>query len=467
MLHELMAPIMFGALVIVLLVGYPVAFSLGAIGLFFAVVGMQMGLLRPELLQALPERIYGIMGNPTLLAIPFFTFMGVVLERSGIAEDMLDTMGQLFGPVRGGLAYAVIFVGALLGGPAGVVAATVIAMGLISLPIMMRYGYSTQLTCGVISASGTLAQIIPPSIVLVVMAEVLGISVGDVYAGALIPSLVLTGLYALYVFIVSVVRPHAAPALPPEARTLHGWMLARRALATLVPALVLIFLVLGTIFLAIATPTEGAAMGALGALVLAAAKRRLNLKMLREAMDQTTKLTSFVIFILIGATVFTLIFRALDGDLWIERLVADMPGGVVGFLIAVNAIVFVLAFFLDFFEIAFILLPLLGPVAQKLGIDMVWFAVLIGVNMQTSFMHPPFGFALFYLRSVAPKEVRTADIYWGAVPFVVIQLLMVALVIAFPQMVTHYKGEAREAAPGTLEQQIPTPQTPPPSELQR
>ena len=454
MSHELMAPIMFGALVVVLLIGYPVAFSLGAVGLAFAVVGIEMGLLRVELLQALPERVFGIMANPTLLAIPFFTFMGVVLERSGIAEEMLDTMGQLFGPVRGGLAYAVIFVGALLGGPAGVVAATVIAMGLISLPIMMRYGYSTRLTCGVIAASGTLAQIIPPSIVLVVMAEVLGISVGDVYAGALIPSLVLTGLYALYVFIVSIVAPEAAPALPAEARTLAGWPLARRALATLVPAVVLIFLVLGTIFLAIATPTEGAAMGAVGALGLAAAKGRLNRRVLFQAVDQTTKLTSFVIFILVGATVFTLVFRGLDGDLWIEELARGLPGGIVGFLIFVNAIVFVLAFFLDFFEIAFILLPLLGPVAHKLGIDMVWFAVLIGVNMQTSFMHPPFGFALFYLRSVAPKEIRTSDIYWGAVPFVVIQLIMVGLVIAFPQMVLHYKGEPVKDGPA-LEMQIP------------
>ena len=435
-----MAPLMFGALVLVLLIGYPVAFSLGALGLAFAVIGMQMGLLQPEFLQALPERIYGIMGNPTLLAIPFFAFMGVVLERSGIAEEMLDTMGQLFGPLRGGLAYAVIFVGAVLGGPAGVVAATVIAMGLISMPIMLRYGYSTRLTCGVITASGTLAQIIPPSIVLVVMAEVLGISVGDVYAGALIPSLVLTGLYALYVFIVSIVKPEAAPALPLEARTLRGRPLVLRVLAQLVPALVLIFLVLGTIFLAIATPTEGAAMGAVGALGLAAAKGRLNRRMLSEAMDQTTKLTSFVIFILVGATVFTLVFRGLDGDLWIEHLVRDLPGGVVGFLIFVNVLVFVLAFFLDFFEIAFILLPLLGPIAAKLGIDMVWFAVLIGVNMQTSFMHPPFGFALFYLRGVAPPALRTADIYRGAVPFIVLQLAMLVVLWFWPRLVTWLPG---------------------------
>jgi tripartite ATP-independent transporter DctM subunit len=435
---EWMGPMMFAAMIGFLLTGYPVAFCLSAVGLVFGVLGIELGLFHASLLQALPERVFGIMANPTLLAIPFFTFMGVILERSGIAEEMLDTMGQLFGPLRGGLAYAVIFVGAILGGPAGVVAATVIAMGLISLPIMIRYGYSTRLTTGVIAASGTLAQIIPPSIVLVVMADVLGISVGDVYAGALVPSLVLTGLYALYVAAVSLIQPQAAPALPPQARSLRGTRLVGRVMISLVPALVLIFLVLGTIFLGMATPTEAAAMGAAGALMLALFKRRLNRELLHAAMDQTAKLTSFVIFILIGSTVFTLVFRGVDGDLWVENLLTNLPGGVLGFLIFVNAVVFVLAFFLDFFEIAFILLPLLGPVAQKLGIDLVWFAVLIGVNIQTSFMHPPFGFALFYLRSVAPPEIRTADIYWGAIPFVIIQLIMVGLVIAFPGMVMDF-----------------------------
>ena len=436
---ELLAPAMFATMVVFLLVGYPVAFSLAAVGLAFSLIGIQAGAFGPQLLQALPERVLGIMSNQTLLAIPFFTFMGVVLERSGIAEEMLETMGQVFASVKGGIAYAVIFVGALLGGPAGVVAATVIAMGLISLPVMLRHGYSPRLSSGVIAASGTLAQIVPPSIVLVVMAEVLGISVGDVYAGALVPSLVLTGLYALYIFLVSLVYPDAVPAIPEAERQPRDRALLLRALKALVPAIVLLFLVIGTIFMGLATPTEAAAMGALGSLGLAAANRRLGRRVLREAMEQTTILTSFAIFILIGATIFTLVFRGLDGDLWVEHLLTGLPGGQVGFLVFVNVLIFVLSFFLDFFEIAFILLPLLGPVADKLGIDLVWFAVLIAVNMQTSFMHPPFGFALFYLRSVAPPSVRTVDIYLGAIPFIIIQLIMVGLLIAFPSLVLNFR----------------------------
>lgn len=458
MSHDFMAPLMFGALVVLLLVGYPVAFALAANGIAFAFLGIHLGLLTPDLLQALPERVFGIMRNDTLLAIPFFTFMGLILERSGMAEELLDTIGQLFGTVRGGIAYAVIFVGALLAATTGVVAASVISMGLISLPIMMRYGYSTRLAAGVIAASGTLAQIIPPSLVLIVLADQLGRSVGDMYHGAMIPGLTLAGLYVFYVACVSVFRPEAAPALPPEARALAGGALALRVVTALVPPLVLIFLVLGTIFLGIATPTEGGAMGAAGALLLAAVKRKLDLPQLREAVDATLKLTSFVIFILIGSTVFGLTFRAVDGDLWVERLLTTLPGGETGFLVVVNALVFVLAFFLDFFEIAFILIPLLAPVADKLGIDLVWFGVILAVNMQTSFMHPPFGFALFYLRSVAPKAVKTADIYWGAIPFVVIQLVMVALVIAFPQMVMVYKDDAPTVAPSSIEIQIPPPE---------
>jgi tripartite ATP-independent transporter DctM subunit len=435
---ELLAPAMFATMIVFLLIGYPVAFSLAAVGLAFSLIGIQAGAFGPQLLQALPERVLGIMSNQTLLAIPFFTFMGVVLERSGIAEEMLETMGQVFASVKGGIAYAVIFVGALLGGPAGVVAATVIAMGLISLPVMLRHGYSTRLSTGVIAASGTLAQIVPPSIVLVVMAEVLGISVGDVYAGALVPSLVLTGLYALYIFLVSLVYPDAVPAIPEAERQPRDRALLLRALKALVPAIVLLFLVIGTIFMGLATPTEAAAMGALGSLGLAAANRRLDRRVLREAMEQTTILTSFAIFILIGATIFTLVFRGLDGDLWVEHLLTGLPGGQTGFLIFVNVLIFLLSFFLDFFEIAFILLPLLGPVADKLGIDLVWFAVLIAVNMQTSFMHPPFGFALFYLRSVAPPSIRTTDIYMGAIPFIIIQLIMVGLLIAFPGLVLNF-----------------------------
>ncbi|MFN7425266.1 MAG: TRAP transporter large permease subunit [bacterium] len=435
---ELLAPAMFATMIVFLLIGYPVAFSLAAVGLAFSLIGIEAGAFGPQLLQALPERVLGIMSNQTLLAIPFFTFMGVVLERSGIAEEMLETMGQVFASVKGGIAYAVIFVGALLGGPAGVVAATVIAMGLISLPVMLRHGYSTRLSTGVIAASGTLAQIVPPSIVLVVMAEVLGISVGDVYAGALVPSLVLTGLYALYIFLVSLVYPDAVPAIPEAERQPRDRALLLRALKALVPAIVLLFLVIGTIFMGLATPTEAAAMGALGSLGLAAANRRLDRRVLREAMEQTTILTSFAIFILIGATIFTLVFRGLDGDLWVEHLLTGLPGGQTGFLIFVNVLIFLLSFFLDFFEIAFILLPLLGPVADKLGIDLVWFAVLIAVNMQTSFMHPPFGFALFYLRSVAPPSVRTMEIYMGAIPFIIIQLIMVGLLIAFPGLVLNF-----------------------------
>ncbi|MCA0327112.1 MAG: TRAP transporter large permease subunit [Proteobacteria bacterium] len=448
-LIENMAPVMFAALVFFLLLGYPVAFALAANGLVFGLVGIELGLLQPILLQALPERVFGIMRNDTLLAIPFFTFMGLILERSGMAEDLLDTIGQLFGPIRGGLAYAVIFVGALLAATTGVVAASVIAMGLISLPIMLRYGYDRRLASGVIAASGTLAQIIPPSLVLIIMADQLGRSVGDMYAGAFIPGIVLSMLYAGYVMLLTIFRPDAAPALPPEARTLHGWNLFWRCIVSLVPPLVLIFLVLGTIFLGIATPTEGGAMGALGALLMAILRGRLSMTLLKQALIATTRLSSFVMFILVGATVFSLVFQGVDGPRWVEHLLHDLPGGQVGFLILVNVLIFFLAFFLDFFELSFIVIPLLGPVAEKLGIDLIWFGVLLAVNMQTSFMHPPFGFALFYLRSVAPDKeyvdrvtkkvmqpVTTMQIYWGAVPFVIIQVIMVGLVITFPELVT-------------------------------
>jgi TRAP-type mannitol/chloroaromatic compound transport system permease large subunit len=498
-----LAPIMFGALVIFLLSGFPVAFSLAANGLFFGFVGIELGLLKPELLQALPNRIFGIMANDTLLAIPFFTFMGLILERSGMAEDLLDTIGQLFGPIRGGVAYAVIFVGALLAATTGVVAASVISMGLISLPVMLRYGYDKRIASGVIAASGTLAQIIPPSLVLIVMADQLGRSVGDMYRAAFVPGLLLTVMYAGYVLALSIFRPLQVPALPPEARNLKepngdsgarsllalvaasvalsygfaAWYgpahptlaadelgilsaavgiafaflfalvnrffriallsrMAEKVVFVLIPPLALIFLVLGTIFIGLATPTEGGGMGATGALILAIANRRLSLSLLRQALHSTTRLSCFVIFILIGSTVFSLVFRGVNGDLWVEHLLTSLPGGTTGFLVVVNIMFFVLAFFLDFFELAFILVPLVGPVADKLGIDLIWFGVLLGVNMQTSFMHPPFGFALFYLRSVAPKEVKTSDIYWGAIPFVLIQVVMVALIIAFPRLVS-------------------------------
>jgi tripartite ATP-independent transporter DctM subunit len=463
-----MAPLMFAALVVFLLIGYPVAFALAANGLFFGVIGIELGLLTPALFHALPERIWGIMSNDTLLAVPFFTFMGLILERSGMAEDLLDTIGQLFGPVRGGLAYAVVFVGALLAATTGVVAASVISMGLISLPIMLRYGYDRRLAAGVIAASGTLAQIIPPSLVLIVLADQLGRSVGDMYAGAIFPGLVLTSMYVIYVFGKTLLDPGSAPALPPEARVLRGFKLLGRVVFVLIPPLALIFLVLGTIFLGIATPTEGGAMGATGALVLAIINRRLSWSLLKQAMNSTAKLTSFVVFILVGSTVFSLTFRGVSGDLWVEHLLTGLPGGVIGFLVVVNILVFLLAFFLDFFELAFIIVPLLAPVAEKLGIDLIWFGVLLGVNMQTSFMHPPFGFALFYLRSVAPAKeyldklsgrltapVTTGQIYWGAIPFVVIQVIMVAIVILFPGLVTGNLVRS-SVDPSKIEIQIPT-----------
>jgi tripartite ATP-independent transporter DctM subunit len=463
---DLMAPLMFAGLVVFLLLGYPVAFSLAANGLLFGLFGIAHGNIEPALLQALPERVLGIMANSTLLAIPFFTFMGLILERSGMAEDLLDTVGQLFGTIRGGVAYAVVFVGALLAATTGVVAASVLAMGLISLPVMMRYGYANWLSTGVIAASGTLAQIIPPSLVLIVLADQMGASVGDFYEGALIPGLTLALLYGVWVAIVAFVKPAAAPGCPPEARTLYGARLVGKVFTSMIPPLVLIFLVLGTIFLGVATPTEGGAMGASGAMIMALAKRKLSWTLLRQAIESTATMTSFVMFILVGSTVFSLVFRGMDGDLWVEHLLTSVPGGALGFLIVVNVMIFLLAFFLDYFEIAFIMVPLLAPVAQKLGIDLVWFGVLLAVNMQTSFLHPPFGFALFYLRSVAPKSVKTTDIYWGAIPFVLIQILMVSLVIAFPRMVT---GNIT-LAPGTLKgsgaeelrRQIEGPSTPPP-----
>lgn len=565
-----LAPIMFLSLVIVLLLGYPVAFSLAAVGMVFFIIGVELAPLSEgtitlswPLLQSMPLRVYEVMKNDTLLAIPFFTFMGLILERSGMAEDLLETVGQLFGTIRGGLAYAVVFVGALLAATTGVVAASVISMGLISLPIMLRYGYDRRLASGVIAASGTLAQIIPPSLVLIVMADQLGRSVDDMYKGALAPGLMLAGLYALYVFLITRLSPHAAPGLPLESvgyrddngsrglpslavvtafAALSGWWIANesgyagidvgivglaagifvaftlallsRAVAVftgtsllsdlaeqvtfvMVPPLLLIFLVLGTILIGLATPTEGGAMGAVGAMALAFAKRRLsgnpdrfNFDVVRSAAEATAKLSAFVMFILIGARIFSLTFYGVNGHLWVEHLLTSMPGGMYGFLILINIAVFFLSFFLDFFELAFIIVPLLTPVAEgiftsapeavaiakSLGLSVItetdatgatremvadvtpfiiWFGVLISINMQTSFMHPPFGFALFYLRSVAPREdyqdritgetiapVTTGQIYWGALPFLCIQLLMVALVLLMPHLVMGGLGRA-------------------------
>ncbi|TXI65187.1 MAG: TRAP transporter large permease subunit [Limnohabitans sp.] len=532
-LAQQFVPIMFAGLFVLLLTGFPVAFALAATGLGFGFIGMEAGLFPPTLFQALPLRIFGIMQNDTLLAIPFFTFMGIILERSGMAEDLLETVGQVFGPVRGGVAIAVILVGALLAATTGVVAAAVISMGLISLPIMLRYGYSRVIATGTITASGTLAQAIPPSLVLIVLADQLGRSVGDMYAGAMLPGLLLVGLYIAFIVVVAIVRPAMVPALPPEARiyrepngssghrsllvllavsaavalawarihdavlgallgrtepaagdevvimsmtvaSLLGLLLSviNRALRmgllsrlaeqvtfVLMPPLILIFLVLGTIFLGVATPTEGGAMGALGAMILALFKRKLDMPLMRQALDSTAKLASFVLFILIGSTVFSFTFNAADGHIWVEHLFDSMPGGAMGFLIVVNILIFVLGCFIDFFEIAFIVIPLLAPVAEKIlpelvpGMSpdqvMIWFGVIIAMNLQTSFLTPPFGFALFYLRSVAPKRdykdrvtgqnipaVTTTEIYKGSIAFIVLQLIMVVAVITVPSLVT-------------------------------
>jgi tripartite ATP-independent transporter DctM subunit len=458
--RDLMAPLMFGGLIAFMLIGYPVAFSLAAVGLFFGFIGIELGIFQMSLLQALPERVFGILANDLLLSIPFFTFMGAVLERCGLAEDLLEGTGQLFGSVRGGLAYAVIFVGALLGAITGTVAASVIAMGLISLPVMMRYGYNIRLATGVIAASGTITQLIPPSLVLVILADQLGKSVGDMYAGAIGPSIVQVLLFCAFIFLVSIFKPEYVPALPKEARTLHGWPLIRKVLWGMVPSLALIFLVLGTILMGVATPTEGGAMGAVGAIGLAAIHKRLTWDLLWQGMTSTMRINAMVIFILIGSTVFGLVFRGVDGDLWIEHMLLDLPGGPVGFLIAVNIFIFFLAFFLDYFEIAFIVIPLLAPVAEKLGIDLIWFGVLLGANMQTSFMHPPFGFALFYLRGVAPKEVKSSDIYWGAVPWVVLQLILVGIIIFFPGLVTNFVSKPEVQDPTRIEIQLEQPAAP-------
>jgi TRAP-type mannitol/chloroaromatic compound transport system permease large subunit len=523
LLAQNFVPVMFTGLLLFLLAGFPVAFSLAATGLFFGLIGMELELFPPNLFQALPLRVFGIMQNDTLLAIPFFTLMGIILERSRMAEDLLETVGQVFGPLRGGVGVAVVLVGALLAATTGVVAASVISMGLIAMPIMLRYGYNRTIATGTITASGTLAQALPPSLVLIVLADQLGRSVGDMYAGALVPGLLLVGLYLLFIAAVAIVRPKWVPALPPEARiyvepsgasghvslvTLlvlcgaagYAWSqmheaimnpflgrelpapgdevfimsltvsaflalglalfnrlfrlgllsrLCERVTFVLIPPLVLIFLVLGTIFLGVATPTEGGAMGALGALIMAGARRTLSFSLLKQALENTTKLAIFVMFILIGSTVFSFTFNAADGHVWVEHLFDKLPGGQLGFLLVVNFLVFVLGMFIDFFEIAFIVIPLLAPVAEKLDIDLIWFGIILAMNLQTSFLTPPFGFALFYLRSVAAREdyddavtgkripaVTTTQIYKGSIAFIILQVIMVAVIVFNPTIVT-------------------------------
>ena len=446
---------MFGALILFMLIGFPVAFSLSAVGLFFAFIAIEEGFFTLTYLQNLPLSIFGIMSNDLLLAIPFFTFMGAILERCGLAEDLLEGTGQLFGGVPGGLAYAVVIVGAILGAITGTVAASVIAMGLISLPVMIRYGYSQRLATGVIAASGTITQVIPPSLVLIILADQLGRSVGDMYKGSFGPSIAQVLLFMTYIFVMSRLRPHTMPPLPPEARTLKGWALWGRVVWGMVPSVILIFLVLGTIFLGLATPTEAGAMGAVGAMILALLHRRLTWPLVRQAMETTMRITAMVVFILIGSRVFSLVFQGVNGGEWIEEMLADLPGGKIGFLIVVNLFVFFIAFFLDFFEIAFIIVPLLAPVAAALGIDLIWFGVLLCVNMQTSFMHPPFGFALFYLRGIAPPSIKSSEIYWGALPWLGLQIVLVAVLIFWPEMVTYWLDAGPTVDPNSIQIEMP------------
>lgn len=448
---ETFAPLMFAGLILIMLIGFPVAFSLSALGLLCGFIAIWQGWFPEQFMANLPLNVFGILSNDLLLAIPFFTLMGAILEKCGLAEDMLDSMGQLFGPVRGGLGYSVIIVGFILGAITGTVAGQVIAMAMISLPVMMRYGYNMRYATGVLAASGTITQLVPPSLVLVVLADQLGKSVGDMYKGAWGPSILQVLLFAIYTFVLARIRPEHVPGVPKEARTLNGWALWRKCLRGIIPSAILIFAVLGSMGglpgmnTAICTPTEAGAMGAVGAFVLAALHRRLTWPLVRDAMLGTMRITAMVVFILIGSRVFSLVFQGVDGAKWIEHMLSNLPGGQLGFLIVVNLFVFFLAFFLDFFEIAFIILPMLAPVANKLGIDMIWFGVLLCVNMQTSFMHPPFGFALFYLRSIAdtlfkqgslPRKVLSSDIYLGSIPWVLLQILLVVIVILFPQTVT-------------------------------
>ncbi|MBO9348402.1 MAG: TRAP transporter large permease subunit [Chloroflexus sp.] len=433
-MYDWLGPTMFLGALVILGIGYPVAFSLGATAIVFGIIGVSLGIFDPIIIRAMPSRIFNVMSNYTLLAIPYFIFLGSMLEKSGLAEDLLDTMGILFGPIRGGLAISVVVVGALLAATTGVVAATVVAMGLISLPIMLRYGYNKELACGVICAAGTLGQIIPPSVVLVVLGDQIGVSVGRLFLGSLIPGLLLSAALAFYCWVVALLKPEMAPALPLSARSISGAALAKRVFQVMIPPLLLIVAVLGSIFFGISTATEAGAVGALGATLLAAANRRLTWKNFIAVCDATMRATTMVIFILIGSTAFALVFRALSGDKFVFDLMANLPGGAWGFLIVSMLIVFFLGFFIDFFEICFIVIPLFVPVAKALGFDLIWFGVLLGANLQTSFLTPPFGFALFYLRGVAPAGVTTADIYRGVVPFIAIQLAIVIILIFFPQL---------------------------------
>ncbi|MCL4864573.1 MAG: TRAP transporter large permease subunit [Gemmatimonadales bacterium] len=425
----LWGPAMFLVALVLIFSGFPVAFVLGGTALLFAGIGSLAGHFDLVLLMAMPERAFGTMSNYTLLAVPFFIYMGATLEKSKLAEQLLESIGIVFGRFRGGLGLGVVFVGALLAAATGVVGASVTAMGMISLPVMLRYGYQRKLSLGVIAAAGTLGQIIPPSIVLIVLGDQLGVSVGSLFQAAVIPGLALTGMYALYMAGIALFRPRRAPALPRETYDIGTGNVVRLVFRSLLPPLLLIVVVLGSIFAGVATPTEAGALGAVGAMILAALNRQLKRAGIAAAMNETARLTIMVVFLLIGSMAFALVFRGLDGDLWLHDLLTNLPGGAIGFLLTVNVIVFLLGFFIDFFEICFIIVPLVAPPAAALGIDLTWLGVLLAMNMQTSFLTPPFGFSLFYLRGVTPPDIPTTAIYRGAVPFILIQVAVVAAMV--------------------------------------
>lgn len=432
---EWLAIAMFLGFFLILMSGYPVSFSFAGTGLVFGLVGWLVGAFDIDRLFLLSNNWFGTMSNFTLLAIPFFVFLGAVLEKSGIAEELLETIGIVLGPLRGGLALGVVIVGTLLAATTGVVAATVIIMGMISLPVMLRYGYDKRLATGVIVASGTLAQLIPPSLVLLVLSDQIGVSVGDLFLGALIPGLMLSGSYIAYVLVLAFLQPEVAPALPIEARQIQGRALVIKVMKAIVPPVLLIIIILGSIFFGLATPTEAGAVGAVGACGLAAMNNRLNLKLLTDAAHATAVVSSVVMMILFSSSFFSLVFDALGGKVLITDLLVQLPGGKIAFLIVSNIIIFLLGVFLEFMEICFIAMPLLVPAAQKLGIDMVWFGVVMAINLQTAFISPPVGFSLFYLQSVAPKDVKTIDIHKGALPFMLLQFAVLITVTAFPQTV--------------------------------
>jgi tripartite ATP-independent transporter DctM subunit len=456
-MEALIPLLMFLAVGAVLLLGYPVAFSLGGTALAFAWVGAYFGWFDDAFLEALPNRLFGIMTNETLIAVPLFVFMGVMLERSKVAENLLDTMAALFGPLRGGLGISVTVVGMLLAASTGIVGATVVTMGLLSLPTMLRRRYAPSVAAGTICASGTLGQIIPPSIILVILGDVLSaayqqaqldlgvfspdtVSVGDLFIGALLPGLLLVGLYILYQVGVAIARPEAVPAIPPEERETEWRPLLGRVLRVLVPPFLLIVAVLGSILGGLATPTEAASVGAVGAILLSLGQRQLGLDTLGEVVRGTTKVTSMVFLIFIGASLFSLVFRGFGGDEAVEELLLDLPGGVVGAVAAVMLVMFLLGFILDFIEITFVVVPIVGPILLAMGLDPVWLGVMIAINLQTSFLTPPFGFSLFYLRGVAPPEVTTLAIYRGVMPFILIQLLVLGLLGVWPGLATWLPG---------------------------